>query len=109
MSKKRLIISIVFAVLSIAFFIFGTLCLASKNSTSDNDLSGIGLIILVPIGLMCYLGQLVSWIISVICFSKGLKDERKGYRVVSAVFVAVISITIIVSCSIIINLYVSGS
>lgn len=109
MSKKRLIISIVFAVLSIALFIFGTLFLSAKHSTSDNDLSGIGLIILVPIGLMCYLGQLVSWIISVICFSKGLKDERKGYRVVSAVFVAVISITIIVSCSIIINLYVSGS
>ncbi len=109
MSKKRLVISIVFAVLSIAFFIFGTLLLSAKHSTSDNDLSGLALIIFVPLGLICYLGQLISWIISVICFSKGLKAEGKGYRVVSAVFVAVISITIIVSCSIIINLYVSGS
>ncbi len=109
MSKKRLVISIIFAVLSIAFFIFGTFFLSAKHSTSDNDLNGIALIILVPLGLICYLGQLISWIISIICFSKGLKAERKGYRIVSAVFVAVISIAIIVSCSIIINLYISGS
>lgn len=108
MSKKRLVISIIFAVLSIAFFISGTFFL-SGNHSSDNDLNGIALIILVPLGLICYLGQLISWIISIICFSKGLKAERKGYRIVSAVFVAVISIAIIVSCSIIINLYVSGA
>lgn len=108
MSKKRLVVSIVFAVLSIAFFIFGTLFLSAKNSTSDNNLSGIALVILIPLGFICYFGQLVSWIISIIGFSKGLKDERKAYMVISTAFIAVISIAIIVSCSIIINLYVSG-
>ena len=99
MKKGRVIAGAVFGTLSIACFVFATAFLfsaiAEANASGDAG-QGIALIVVIPIALMVYGGQLFTGVISLLCMAGGLKSESRPIRIVAWIFlVAVVALFVV--------------